>query len=137
MSKRPPKVTYILKSCITGRAVWIYQGQGAVYMAYWRASKKEIERIRNWPAIAARRKESIERLISVCMKDFPITAELTPEQINAVKKLKRIKDKGMECDRGFYDHIMETRERRRQDAEIRRQMRERELEKKNNTDYAK
>ena len=43
----------------------------------------------------------------------------------------------MECDRGFYDHIVETRERRRQDAEIRRQMRERELEKKNNTDYAK
>ena len=125
MKVREKKVTVICKSCITGRAVWIYQGRGSSYIAYWRACKKEVERIRNWPTIAARRKESIERLINICTGNFSINAELTPAQKEAVEKLKRIKDKGATCYRDFYNHIMETRRLRRQDAEIRRQMRER------------
>ena len=126
--KKRPKVTIIRYSCLTGKAVWVYRGpsKGAACLAYWRACKAEIERVHHWSDIVVQRADGIRRLLTQCMADKPIDAELTAEQKEGARQLMAISKKPPVCDREFYDHIMEERRRRAEDREIRRQMRERE-----------
>lgn len=125
-------IVVIRKSCITGKAVWIYQGPSkkASWDAYWRACRREEERVRNWPQTAARRKENIMRLLNDCMADLPLTGELPPNQEAAARQLLSISKKGIPCRSDFYEHFTEERRRREEDRKIRQQMRERERENK-------
>ena len=124
--KKRRSVTVILRSCLTGKVVWIYRGpsQEAARKAYFRACKKEIEHVRSWAERMAQRTASITRLLTNCLADKPIDAELTPDQQEAAKELQAISKKQLECHSEFYDHIMEERRRREEDREIRRKMRE-------------
>lgn len=124
--KKKHSITVILRSCLTGKVVWIYRGpsRAAARKAYWRACRKELERVRNWGERMARRAASIRRLLTDCMADKPIDAELTPEQQQAARELQNIGRKPQDCHLEFYDHIVEERRRRNEDREIRRMMRE-------------
>lgn len=126
--KNKKHITVIRYSCITGEPVWYYQGpsENSARIAYWRACKHEIERIRNFPAYAKKKADAVRKLLSECLAEIPITAELTPKQKAAVKYLKSVADEGPSCHMAFYEHIMEERRRRAEDMEIRRKMRERE-----------
>lgn len=141
---KKPLVTIIKRSCLTGKAVWVYQGKSlnAARKAYWVARKKEIERVKNWPKTAEAYTAYIRNFINSLLEKIPINCELTPDQREAIRELKALEKKGIECDLEFYNHIMEERRRREEDREIRRQMREREeLEKRekneNNNRYDK
>ncbi len=124
--------TVILRSCLTDKVVWIYRGPSkeAARKAYWRACRKELERVRNWGERMAWRTAGIKRLLSACLDDKPAGAELTPDQQAAAKELQSISKKGEECHREFYNHIIEERRRRKEDKKIRQKMRERQNEKK-------
>lgn len=132
LHKNKKHITRIVRSCITGEPVWYYQGpsENAARIAYWRACKHEVERIRNFPAYAKKKVDAVRKLLSDCLSEIPITAELTPKQKAAVKYLKSVADEGPSCHMAFYEHIMEERRRRAEDREIRRQMREREAAEK-------
>jgi len=137
MRKKKNLITVICKSCLTGKVVWIYRGpsRGAARVAYWRACKAEIERVRNWGETVARRRESIANTLKAILGGLPKNTELTPQQAEAARQLEAIGNSDVPCYREFYDHIMEERRRRAEDQEIRRKMRLREN--KQNDDYDK
>ena len=122
-------VTVIIRSCITGRAVWIYRGTSkhASRCAYWHACKHEMDCVRHWNEAVARRKANIQRLLSDCMADMAITDVMTPEQKTAARQLASYSEKEAGFSREFYDHIIEERRRRAADMEIRRKMRKRDF----------
>ena len=128
VNKKTYNVTVILKSCITGRAVWIYRGpsRNAARLAYWRACRKEVERVRRWTEAAERRKANITRILTELTAGMPATAELPPEKRQLAKQLLSLSEKKIPAGGAFYDHIMEEQRRREEDRRIRRQMRERE-----------
>lgn len=121
-------VTIILKSCLTGKAVWIYRGpsRNAARLAYWRACRKEVERVRRWTEAAERRRANIMRILTELTAGMPAIAELPPEKRQLAKQLLSLSEKKIPAGGAFYDHIMEEQRRREEDRRIRRQMRERE-----------
>lgn len=112
--KRKGLVTIIRRSCLTGNAVWVYRGpsEHAASMAYRRACKKEIERVRNWPQIVKKRAEQVSRILNEALADIPLNVSLTPRQKESVRQLKAIQNHVPECHREFYDHIMEEARRK-------------------------
>lgn len=130
-------VTIILKSCLTGTAVWIYRGpsRDAARLAYWRACKKEVERVRRLAEAAERRKANVMRMLSELTAGMPATAEMPPEKRQLAKQLLSLSERKMPACGEFYNHIMEERRRREEDRNIRRRMRERENQP--NRDYDK
>lgn len=128
-------VVVIVRSCLTGKPVWLYRGASlhGSESAYWRACKYEIERFRGWSRTVARRKANIQRLLSECMAGLGINAALTPEQKAAAKRLASYAEPPAYY-REFYDHVMEERRRRKRDRQIREQMRLRDSQ---NRDYGK
>ena len=138
--KKNKNVVIIRKSCLTGKPVWIYEGpsEGAARNAYWRACKKEISLVRNWGDHTERIRSSISHFLTELTSRFSLTDEMTPEQKEGARKLQKMMEEEDVCYREFYDHIMEERRRRMEDREIRRKMRERaEQEKNQNRDYDK
>lgn len=125
--KHSSSVTVIRRSCLTGKVVWIYRGtsRAAARVAYLRACRKEVDRVRSWKEWVRLRKATVLRILSECTASLSIDAVLTPEQTEAARKLQAIGKKDVECDTDFYDHIMEERRRREEDKEIRNKMRER------------
>lgn len=121
-------VTAICYSCITGKAVWLYQGPSkqAARAAYRRACEREIQRVRAWSKRSAERKANIKRLLGECMGDIPITASMTDEQDAAAKLLLSMSGRTVPFCRDFYEHIMEERRRHDEDKRIRKQMRKRQ-----------
>jgi hypothetical protein len=101
--------------------------------AYQRAVKHEIEYVKNYADRAARRMNAFATFLASFIKDI---GALTPQQREAVAKIQAEQQADTVCQSEFYDHIMEQRRRRAADAEIRRQMRERD-KKKSNRDYVK
>lgn len=128
MANKQRLLTVIRRSCLTGKAVWLYQGltKTASNMAYCRACKREIERVKNWAEKIERRKSNILRLMNDCLAGLPLTAELTDTQKSAVLLLKKTSNERLVCDSDFYEHILTQKTRREEDAKIRRQMRMRE-----------
>lgn len=126
--KKLHNITIILKSCLTGKAVWIYQGasRDAARVAYWRACRKEMERVRRMADAAARRKANIMRMLTELTDGMPAISELPPEKKQLAKQLVALSEKAPATGSAFYEHIMEERRRREEDRRIRRQMRERE-----------
>lgn len=133
--KRKRTIIVIRKSCLTGRVVWVYKGptKGAARSAYCRACKREVDRVRHWGETTAQRRAGIMRLLNECIDAMPITSDMTPKQKAAVRQLINLSKEDIACHREFYEHILEERRRRAEDAVIRRQMRERE--KLTNRDY--
>lgn len=125
--RMPKRVIVIRKSCLTGKVVWVYKGSSrhAASTAYWRACQREVERVRHWGETAAQRRARIMQLLNECLEDLPITADMPPKQKAAVRQLLRLSKEDIACHREFYEHIMEERRRRTEDAKIRKQMRER------------
>jgi len=120
-------VTVIRRSCITGKIIWVYRGmsKNAANVAYHRAWKHELERIKHWPEYVAERKANILKLLNDCLANLPITAELTPKQKAAARRLRKMAETEPECDLDFYNHIIEEQRRRAEDQRIRQQMRQR------------
>ena len=109
MKKEHHHVTIIRRSCLTGKAVWIYRGASheAARRSYWKACKMEIHRVKYmWGLMVARRGKNITRLLAACTEQIPLTAELTPEQKEAARQLQQTAKRGTTCDRDFYEHIM-------------------------------
>ena len=126
------KILVILRSCLTGQAVWIYRGPSkhAAWKAYWRACRGELEYVRSaGPAARARRKANIRRLLSDCMESLPVTGEMTPEQKTAARRLVTYSERPAVPAREFYDHIVEERRRRAADLKMIRKMRMRDSSK--------
>lgn len=119
--KRNYNILRILKSCVTGTAVWVYMGPSAeaARKAYWRACRHEAERMRQISKMAARRKANILQLLNDCMAGLPITAELPPEKKAAARQLLAIAEEDTLSDRSFYNHILETRRRRNRERKLR------------------
>ena len=117
IKKKLHNITVILRSCLTGKVVWIYQGpsKDAARKAYKRACDRELERVRNWGQTAAARKGAILSLLARLTEPLSVTGPMTPEQQAAARRIASIAEKGMPCHTEFYDHIVESR-RRRTDA---------------------
>ena len=112
--QRAHLVTVIRDSCITGMAVWVYRGpsKSAACEAYRRACKAEMERMRKWGSVVARRKLNILRMLSDCVSGVPVTDMLQPQQKSAARYLLSLANKSMKYDSSFYDHIQEERLRK-------------------------
>lgn len=105
----------IRRSCINDKPVWIYMGpsEGAARLAYWRACKSEVKRIKNWSKTVARRMKNISTLLTNCTASLPMMEAMTPEQEETVRQLQSIGKNEFACHRDFFEHIMEERRRRR------------------------
>ena len=112
--RRPPKYRYICYSCVTGQAVWVYQGQSREGMlrAYQRVRRREIALERRWPRMMERRRTSILFLLNECMAAIPILCKPTKEQREAAKTLQHLADNPPKYYSGFYNHIRAERRRR-------------------------
>lgn len=121
-------ITIIRRSCTTNQVVWIYQGpsKGAARLAYWRARKHEITRVRGWQRRVRQRADTIQSYLDDCMNALPLMSPLSKAQREAIKTLQAIIQQPMPCDTVFYNHIRTMQKRKQHDAEIRRKMRERE-----------
>lgn len=110
----PHKVTIIRRSCLTGKAVWIYQGpsRAAGHLAYWRAQRKEEQRIRHWAEHVKQRSANILRLLNNCMAQNLLECTLTKEQSEAARCLLALSKADAVCDMDFYEHFNEARRRR-------------------------
>ena len=107
-------MTFVRRSCITGKIVWVCHttSKGAARLAYWRACRKELERMRQWTKTVSDRCSNIMRFLSDCTAEIPITSSLTTEQTAAARKLKALGPRKEEYHTDFYDHIVEERRRR-------------------------
>lgn len=151
--RRPPKYRYICYSCVTGQAVWVYQGLSRQSMKrkYYRTVAIERKRRRQWPKLQQARQKNIRNLLDECMAALPILVTLTKEQREAIKTLQQMADDMSEFCSPFLDHDRERRhqnylEKRRRhywkDADFRQHEKERrrkkqQIENNNNHDYDK
>ena len=103
------------KSCLTGKAIWIFQGfsKRAEYQAYHRACRCEVERVKHWDERMGKRKANIMRMLNDCVSVIPMTVELSSEQAEAVRCLQAVANEKVERDNDFYAHIQEVRRRRK------------------------
>lgn len=147
MTRRRHLVTIIKRSCITNKVVWIYRGASreAGRHAYWKACKKELEKVKQWAERMADRKRRLTLMLGSSDSSSSsgngssgnkasgkgssanmFGGELTDEQRKAARELVRMSKQEPPPDMEFYNHIVEERRRRQQDKDIRRKMRERE-----------
>lgn len=140
--RRPYQYRHICYSCVTGQAVWIYQGQSREGMlkAYQRVRRDEIRLERRWPRMMKRCSANILSLLNECTAAISVLGNLTKEQREAIKTLQYLADNPPEYYSGFYNHI--RAERRRRDKKSRRwhSKKRREMEaqeKSHNRDYDK
>lgn len=106
------------KSCLTGRVVWLCQGKSwaAGMQAYQRACQREVERVKRWGVTVKRRMANIRRLLNDCTSGIPITATPTTEQKTAMRLLETMSKERVACHRDFYDHVVATSRRRKEDG---------------------
>lgn len=112
--KRKKHTTLVIRySCLTGKAVWIYNAPSntAMWTAYWRARKREVERVRNWSRTVGLRKSNILRLLNDCTASVSITDDLPPDKREAAQRLRKMAE-AKPCHRDFYNHLMEERRRK-------------------------
>lgn len=131
MTKRRHLVTIIKRSCLTGKVVWIYRGasHNAGRHAYWKACKKELEKVKQWAERMAERKRRLTMMLGMTESSLAgniFGGELTDEQRKAARELVKMGKQEPPPDMEFYNHIVEERRRRQHDKDIRRKMRERE-----------
>jgi len=151
--RRPYQYRYICYSCVTGQAVWVYQGQSRKGMKrkYYRTVASERKRKQQWAKLLKARQANIRHLLDECMAALPILGTLTKEQREAIRTLQHMIDNPPEFSSPLLEHDRERRhqnnlEKRRRrywkDADFRQRERERRRKKpqmKNlqNPDYDK
>ena len=116
VNKKNAKVVVLKRSCLTGKIVWVYQGNSeeGARKAYWRACKKEVRRMRNWMQRMARRRRQLLRLIThsdSCSVSSSMLKSMNPQQRAAARKIIQLAKNEPPMDRAFYDHIMEEAKR--------------------------
>ena len=124
--KKKQIVTIIRRSCLTGNAMWIYQGasQESARKKYLQACKREIHRMRYLCGLmVARRGRNISRLLKDCTQQLSTASKLLPEQRAAIKSMQMIARQNVTCRSELYNHILEAHRRRQEEDEIRRSMR--------------
>lgn len=123
-SNQKPAVTVIRYSCLTGKAVWLYQGPSkqAARAAYRRACERELSRVRMWKKISDKYKVYMRNILDAHMVTIPITSELTDAQKKAARQLLRIANEPYPCYLEFYNHIIEERRQREENKRIRQLM---------------
>ena len=137
MTKHRHIVTIIKRSCITNKVVWVYRGvsREAGRRAYYRACKKELEKVRHWMERMADRKRRLTMMLRMPESSGPsdtgssaniFGGELTDEQRRAARELVKLSKQEQPPHSDFYDHIVEERRRHQEDRDIRRKMRERD-----------
>lgn len=137
---RPYQYRYICYSCVTGQAVWVYQGQSKEGMKrkYYRTVAIERKRKQQWPKLQQTRQANIRQLLSECMAALPILGTLTKAQREAIRTLQHMIDNPPEFSSPLLDHDRERRhqnylEKRRRhywkDADFRQHERERRRKK--------
>lgn len=138
--RRPPQYRYICYSCVTGQAVWLYQGQSreAMRRKYYRTVESERERKRQWAKLQQAWKAGIIHLLDECQAALPILGTLTKAQREAIKTLQQMAHNPPEFCSPFLEHDKERRhqnyldKRRRRywkDADFRQHERERRRKK--------
>ncbi len=138
--RRPYQYRYICYSCVTGQAVWVYQGQSRKGMKrkYYRTVASERKRKQQWAKLLKARQANIRHLLDECMAALPILGTLTKEQREAIRTLQHMIDNPPEFSSPLLEHDRERRhqnnlEKRRQrywkDADFRQRERERKRKK--------
>ena len=114
------------RSCLTGKIVWIHKTttKDAARHAYWKACKRELERVRQWSNTVAKRCSNVTRFLTDCTAEIPLTTELTPEQTAAARQLQNISKSETEYHSDFYDHIIEEQRQREETRALRRRTKE-------------
>lgn len=112
------KKLFVKRSCLTGEIVWckFCASEGAARIAYWRACKNEVRRVRHY---AQRMKERRRKLLLVIgwsdsssASSVGIREGMTPNQRKAVREIAKL-DKDRPPQSGdFYEHIKEEARRR-------------------------
>lgn len=116
--KRKKTVTIVKRSCITGKIIWVYRGASSngAHVAYWRACKKEVRRVRQRKAIMNERRRRLMKLLAISdssSTDSSIFGACrTPEQVKAIKSIIQMWKQEPSQDRNFYDHLIEEARRR-------------------------
>lgn len=134
--RRPYQYRYICYSCVTGQAVWVYQGLSRQSMKrkYYRTVGSERKRRRQWSKLQQARQTNIRQLLDECQA----AGKLTKAQREAIKTLQQMADDMPEFCSPFLDHDRERRhqnylEKRRRrywkDADFRQHERERKRKK--------
>lgn len=113
--RRSPKYRYICYSCVTGKAVWVYQGQSRQGMRrkYYRTVESERKRRRQIPKLQQQRTANIKTLLSECIAALPIMSQMSKEQREAIKTLQQMADYTPDFSSPFLEHDRERRMRLR------------------------
>lgn len=109
--RRSPQYRFICYSCVTGHAVWVYQGQSkqAMRQKYYRTVKIERKRKRRWPRLQNVRTANIRILIDECIAALPLLGTLAKVQREAIKTLQQMADSPPEFSSPFLEHDRERR----------------------------
>lgn len=110
-TKREHIVTYV-RSCLDNQIVWAYFGtsEEGARKAYWRATKEEVRRMRQWPQRMAERKRRLLHLLDGnggCLNSGISRRTLTCVQRKAVKEIMQLVRNQPPKDTDFYGHILE------------------------------
>jgi len=127
-----PKIRY---SCLTGRAVWLWQAKtrSGLWKAYQRARRHEFDRIRGWVHVVAQRRQNILRFLSDLTSALPIFGDINKMQRKAAQRIRRIANEEPELDRDFYEHTIREKERRRKQRYVRRKKKHEKEESRKNS----
>lgn len=79
-------------------------------MAYDRARREEIIRVKKWKRVVERRRKNIKKLLDDCMANVSLAGH--PEKKAAVRILQTLSEQEIVRYDGFYNHILEERRRR-------------------------
>lgn len=108
------KFVAVRKSCLTGRAVWIYQGKSraGASQAYARAFQREIRVRENCENISKVRAKNILSLLTECLSTTSVFESFSIEKKRAIETLKALSAVDIEYDCTFYNHYIEERSRK-------------------------
>lgn len=115
--KREKNIIVVKRSCLTGKIVWIYRGSSyeGARLAYWRACKHEVRRVRSWASRMAERRRQLMRLLTgsdSSSSSSILARKMTPEQRKAAREIIQMGKQPPPRDSAFYDHIVEEARRR-------------------------
>ena len=103
----------ILKSCLTGKAIWIYRGptKHSAGKAYRRACYFEKKWSRRFLRAITKRKNNIQGFLGNLVASHPFTERLPQPTRRAARKIGNVSKKESRHQSEFYQHIKEERKR--------------------------
>lgn len=107
-------VIVIRRSCLTGKAVWLFRSKSrrAADSAYCLAKKMEHRQQKRWPERVKQFQKWMLGALDDWLGGLPVTQELTAEQVRHIRAIQAIAREDIPRDRDFYNHTLaETRRR--------------------------